>query len=125
MSELINNQRKRIDALKMLLKKMQVSTDIALIKTEIAEMLKSVPHEDVIIAEQEMIAEGTPLDRMLELCDIHSRALHGLLVPYSKELPESHPVSVFKKENLAIKREIELLKMLFAQITMLERGAPP
>lgn len=120
MSELINNQRKRIEELKVLLKKMQASADIETVKTEIGLLLKSVPHEDVIIAEQELIAEGTPLDKMLELCDIHSRALHGLLVPYSKELPLAHPATVFKKENLAFKREIELINILFTKIRALD-----
>ena len=116
MSEFINNHRKRMDELKEVLKKLNSNVSNESVKTEIAEKLKTVPYEDVLAAEQELIAEGMSSDKMLELCDLHSNALSGLIAGNSKTTPEGHPVSVFRKENLAVQREIELITSLFNKI---------
>lgn len=115
MSELINNQRKRIDELKELLLRLQSAEDIAHTKYTVISKLKKIPYEDVLIAEQELIADGVPIEKMLELCDLHSFALEGVITPNTKPLDEFHPVSILKKENLAFKREIEMLNVLFGK----------
>jgi DUF438 domain-containing protein len=116
MSEFINNHRKRMDELKEVLKKLNNTGSIESVKTEISEKLKTVPYEDVLAVEQELISEGMSSDKMLELCDLHSNALSGLIAGNSKTTPEGHPVSVFRKENLAVQREIELITSLFSKI---------
>lgn len=119
MSELINNQSKRLSDLKELLKKINEPGDVSAIQKEIEEKLKTVPYEDVLIVEQELIAEGIPTEKMLELCDLHSNALRGLVNENVKQLHPAHPVSVFRLENKAINREVELIKFLFNQINEL------
>jgi DUF438 domain-containing protein len=116
MSEFINNHRNRMDELKEVLKKLNSTGSIESVKMEISEKLKTVPYEDVLAVEQELISEGMPSDKMLELCDLHSNALSGLIAGNPKTTPEGHPVSVFRKENLAVKREIELITSLFNKI---------
>ncbi len=118
MSEIINNRRNRINQLKVLLKQLQTENDTARIKTAIESELKTIPYEDVLLAEQELIAEGIPLEKMLEMCDLHSNALHGLINPTSKQIDANHPVSVFKMENLAFKREIEIIKTVLPQFSV-------
>lgn len=123
MSELINNQRKRIDELKELLLRLQTTEDVTHAKFVVISKLKKIPYEDVLIAEQELIAEGIPLEKMLELCDLHSFALEGQLTQNTKQLDDLHPVSIFRKENLAFKREIELLKVLFGKCLNTENNS--
>src|ERR1035437_9576633 len=118
MSEFINIHRKRMDELKELLRKLNSKDSIESVKKEISEKLKTVPYEDVLEVEQELISEGMASDKMLELCDLHSNALSGLIPGNPKTTPEGHPVSVFRKENLAIKREIELIYSLFNKINI-------
>lgn len=126
MSELINNQSKRLSDLKELLKKINEPGDVSAIQKEIEEKLKTVPYEDVLIVEQELIAEGIPTEKMLELCDLHSNALRGLVNENVKQLHPAHPVSVFRKENKAINREVEIIKSLFNQIKALpDKNAGP
>ncbi|MCE1190073.1 MAG: DUF438 domain-containing protein [Ignavibacteria bacterium] len=103
MSELINNQRNRINELKALLAQLQEKEDIESVKARISEAFKTVAYEDVVAAEQELIAEGTPIENMLELCDLHGSALHGLITDAGHEIPAGHPVSTYKKENRAIR----------------------
>jgi uncharacterized protein len=116
MSELINNHRKRMDELKELLRKLNNIDSIESVKKEISEKLKIVPYEDVLEVEQELIAEGMSTDKMLEICDLHSNALSGLIPGNPKTTPEGHPISVFRKENLAVKRETELITSLINNI---------
>jgi len=108
-----------MDELKVILKKLDNEDSIENVKAEIAEKLKTVPYEDVLEVEQELIAEGMSSDKMLELCDLHSNALSGLLPGNSKTTPDGHPVTVFRKENLAINKEIEIINTLFNKINNL------
>ncbi len=110
MSEFINNKRARMDALKSLLLKLNNNEDIIHVKAQIAAELKNVPYEDVLAVEQELIAEGMSNEKMLELCDLHSNALSGLMPGITKLLPDGHPVMVFRKENVAIRREAEQIQ---------------
>lgn len=105
-----------MDELKEVLKKLNSTGTIESVKSEISEKLKTVPYEDVLAVEQELISEGMSSDKMLELCDLHANALSGLIPGNPKTTPEGHPVSVFRKENLAIQREIELINFLFNKI---------
>ena len=55
--------------------------------------------------EQELISEGLPETEVLRLCDIHGEVLEGHVDQSgSKEIPEGHPVDVFKQENLELKK---------------------
>ncbi len=116
MSELINNHRHRVDELKNILRKLQDIDSIESVTEEIKAAMASVPYEDVMVAEQELIAEGIPLEEMLKLCDIHSDALRGLTTPNTAVFYKSHPVSIFKLENLAIARVIEQVQMQIAAL---------
>ena len=102
-----------MDELKEVLMKLDNAGSIENVRTEISEKLKTVPYEDILVVEQELISEGMASDKMLELCDLHSNALSGLIAANPKTTPEGHPISVFRKENLAIQREIELITSLF------------
>lgn len=119
MSELINNRKNKLDKLKQLLKKIDSVDDVAEIKAQISDKLKTVVYEDVLAVEQELIAEGMPAEKMLELCDLHSNALHGIINENIKKVPSGHPVDSFRKENLAINREIEILTFLFEEIKII------
>lgn len=116
MSELINNQRKRIDELKTLLRQLDNPVAMQDTRNKIEDAFKVVAHEEVIIAEQELLAEGIPLEKMLDLCDLHGKSLHGLLAAEEKTVPEGHPVWVLRKENQAISRQLEMIRMQIRQL---------
>lgn len=110
-----------MDQLKELLKRLNEMTDMEFVRGEIEKQLKIVPYEDVLEVEQELLNEGVPLEKMLEVCDLHSSALHGLLKEdKTAGLPAGHPLDTFKKENAALKREIEMVNVLIGQISKLD-----
>lgn len=118
MSELINNREQRMELLRGLILKMSDGTSPDEVREEISSLLKEVPYEDVVSVEQSIFnEEGVNRDNMLELCDLHSSALSGLIKAGSKREPDGHPVNTFKKENQALKREISFIKKIFGEVS--------
>ncbi len=126
MSEIINNREIKINQLKEMIKKIGNETESEQIGSEIKTLLKEVAYEDVIAVEQELFEEGIDKDKMLELCDLHTAALKGVLNPVSnKKENKGHPVYIFKKENQALQRETEIIRNYFNEVKKLndEDGA--
>lgn len=120
MSEFINNNEMKLSFLKEKIKKIDSENETESVKKELKALLNEVSYEDVIKVEQQLIEEGIDKDKMLELCDLHTAALRGLINPKSKyqETP-GHPVHTFKKENQSIKRELEVIQLLIQQVNKL------
>ncbi len=117
MSEYINNNEMKLNLLKEKIKKIDSVNDTEAVKEELKTLLNEVSYEDVVIVEQQLVEEGIDKDKMLELCDLHSAALRGLINPQSKKMETAgHPVHTLRKENQSIKRELEFIQSLVDQI---------
>ncbi|QQS35033.1 MAG: DUF438 domain-containing protein [Ignavibacteriales bacterium] len=117
MSEFINNNEMKLNLLKDKIRQIGSEEDSQLVSEELKSLLNEVSYEDVIKVEQELFEEGINRDKMLELCDLHTAALKGLINPEAKtQDTPGHPVHTFKKENQAIRREIEILQSHFNKV---------
>ncbi len=114
MSEIINNSKMRVEALKKLILKLHKNENVEETRKELSELMGSVPYGEVVQAEQQLIDEGMDKEEVVKHCDLHSEALKGKIegVNFS-DLPNGHPVDVFLKENLEIKKVIEQIRDLF------------
>lgn len=115
MSELINNSKFRKEKLKELILRLHSGDSAREVRKELTETLRLVPYGEVVEVEQELIQEGLPETEVLKLCDVHGEVLEGHVdLSAAKEIPEGHPVDVFKHENAALKevagRAADLLK---------------
>ncbi len=114
MSELINNSKFRKERLKELILKLHAGESPEKVRRELAETLRDIPYGEVVEVEQELISEGLPESEVLRLCDVHGEVLDGHIdVSGAAQIPEGHPVDVFKQENR------ELLKVIRKAETML------
>lgn len=114
MSELINNSKFRKEKLKELILKLHEGENPHEVRNELISSLQHIPYGEVVEVEQELIKEGLPETEVLRLCDIHGEVLEGHIdLTGSKEIPEGHPVDVFKNENR------ELLKVIDKAQTLL------
>lgn len=114
MSELLNNSSKRKELLKHLILQLHDNEAPEVVRKRLIEVLSSVPYNEVVEVEQELIAEGLPEEEILRLCDIHTAVLEGTIdVSGAKAVPAGHPVDTFKQENRALEEYIEKAKMLF------------
>ncbi|MCF8371690.1 MAG: DUF438 domain-containing protein [Bacteroidales bacterium] len=108
MSELINNSRFRKERLRELILKLHDGESAQKVREELIDTLKHIPYGEVVEVEQELINEGLPESEVLKLCDVHGEVLEGHVdVSGAKEIPEGHPVDVFKDENIELKKEAD------------------
>ena len=117
MSELINNSKFRKKQLKELILKLHQGESPEQVRKELISTLKSIPYGEVVEVEQELIQEGLPETEVLKLCDIHGEVLKGNVdLSAAKEIPEGHPVDVFKHENIELKKVSEKVSGLLKTI---------
>ena len=118
MSELINNSRYRKEKLKELILKLHEGQSADEVRRELIESLKNIPYGEVVEVEQELIQEGLPESEVLKLCDIHGSVLEGNVdLSGAKDIPDGHPVDVFKKENIELKKVAEKAKGLLQALS--------
>lgn len=117
MSEILNNSKKRKELLKHMILQLHHGDAPDVVRKRLAELLKSIPYDEVVEVEQELISDGLPVDEVLKLCDIHQMVLDGHIDQSgAKQIPEGHPVDTFKKENLELEKVINELEHLFDKV---------
>ena len=113
MSELINNSKFRKDKLKELILKLHDGQDPVHVRYELISTLKNIPYSEVVEVEQELIADGLPEEEVLRLCDVHGEVLDGHIDQSgAQEIPEGHPVDVFRQENKELRNVVEKTQQL-------------
>ena len=113
MSEIISNSGLRKKKLKELILKLHNGENPQQVREELKSTLHMIPYGEVVEVEQELIREGLPESEVLKLCDIHGEVLEGHIDQSgAKEIPEGHPVDVFRQENKELLKVIEKARML-------------
>lgn len=114
MSEVINNSQKRKELLKHLILQLHNNEAPEIVRKRLIELLRSVPYNEVVEVEQELISEGLPEEEVLRFCDIHTAVLDGSIdTSAAKVVQPGHPVDTFKRENRALEEYIQKAKALF------------
>ena len=121
MSELINNSQKRKELLKHMILQLHEGEAPDLVRKRLVEVLKSIPYDEVVEVEQELISEGLPEEEVLQFCDIHSMVLDGHIdQSHAKPVPPGHPVDTFRKENRELEKVVGAIEQLLGQIPTLQ-----
>lgn len=124
MSEIINNSAQRKEMLKHLILQLHHNEAPEIVRKRITELLQSIPYNEVVEVEQELIAEGLPEAEVLRLCDIHTDVLEGNIdTSTAKQVPQGHPVDTFKCENRALENFIEAANVLFDHVALVDDQA--
>jgi len=111
MSELINNSEKRKELLKHMILQLHAGEAPDLVRQRLIEILKSIPYDEVVEVEQELIAEGLPVTEVQKLCDLHVAVFQsGLESEPAPENKPGHPLFDFRTENELIARTIESIQ---------------
>ena len=118
MSEYIDNSTKRKDLLKHLLIQLHEGAPASVLRGRLIEVLSSIPYNEVVEVEEELINSGTlTSEEILDFCDLHTSVLDGSIdLEGAKTIPPGHPVDTFKKENIAIRNEIDKAHHLFEDL---------
>ena len=111
MSEYINNQTKRKETLKMLIRELHAGKTVKDVKDEFAALLRDVGATEVAEMEQALIAEGLPEMEIKRLCDVHVAVFRESLDAHpSPETLPGHPIHTFRAENSAAARVLDALQ---------------
>lgn len=111
MSEYINNQAKRREALKRLIHELHEGKTVDDVKAEFATLLRDVGAAEIAEIEQALIAEGLPEVEIKRLCDVHIAVFRESLDAQPKpETIPGHPIHTFRAENEAAGRVLDALR---------------
>ena len=114
--------KERKELLKSYLKRLGEGEELERVRADFTEAFRNVDPTEIMQAEQEMLAEGTPLEEVQRLCDVHAAlfrekiAESGAQVDAAKLREErtqktqeltatpGHPLHTFARENEALER---------------------
>lgn len=118
MSEFINNSTQRKEMLRHLLLRLHEGESPEILRQRLVEVLKSIPYNEVVEVEQELIhSNALTEEEILDFCDLHTAVLDGSIdLQGAKEIPAGHPVDTFKKENSAIREQINAYEQVRKQV---------
>ena len=111
MSEYIDNQIRRRETLKRLIRQLHEGRTIEDVKDEFAALLEDVGATEIAEIEQALIAEGLPETEVKRLCDVHVAVFRESLEAQVKpEAIPGHPIHTFRAENEAAGRVLDALQ---------------
>ena len=121
MNEMTNDSGKRKELLKHMILQLHAGEAPDIVRNRLVELLKSIPYDEVVEVEQELISEGLPVEEVLELCDIHTLVLDGHIDQSgAKSIPPGHPVDTLKKENRELEKLIDEINLILMQVSDLK-----
>jgi hypothetical protein len=126
MSELIDNSAQRLTTLKGVILGLHAGEDPAAVKARLAALLRTTGHEELVVMEQQLLAEGMPIDEIKVMCDLHAEVTRDLMMEKeSPALPAGHPVQVMQAENLEIAKRTTAMRSLLRRLARLDPEDAP
>jgi len=117
MSEYIDNQTRRRETLKRLIRQLHEGRTVEDVKDEFAALLEDVGATEIAEIEQALIAEGLPETEVKRLCDVHVAVFRESLEAQAKpEAIPGHPMHTFRIENEAAGRVLDALQTALTAI---------
>ncbi|KPL17476.1 MAG: hemerythrin [Bacteroides sp. SM23_62] len=117
MADFSNTSEGRKELLKHMILQLHKGEAPGEVRKRLVELLKSIPYNEVVQVEQDLINEGLPEEEVLKFCDIHTQVLEGHIdTSGAKEIPEGHPVDTFKKENKELMKQLMTLNRFYEKV---------
>jgi hypothetical protein len=104
MSELINNRAQRVETLTSIIKKLHAGADPETVRDELTRLVQSADSGEIAAMEQELMAEGLPVEEIKSMCDLHAEVVKDILSRPEATIPPGHPADTLLRENEAIRR---------------------
>ena len=124
MSELIDNKAHRIQTLKHIIKHLHSGQAPEQVKSQLSEIVRQTDYSEIMAMEQELLAEGMPVEELRSMCDLHSQVTREVLVQIKapREVVPGHPVDTFKRENEALRQASVAARSAIADAQALADG---
>jgi DUF438 domain-containing protein len=126
MSEVIDNKAHRIRTLKGIIKHLHAGQPAEEVKGRLREMVSETDYSEIVAMEQELMAEGMPVEEIQCMCDLHSQVTREVLVQLpARPVAPGHPVDTFRQENNALRGVVLKMRGIIAEIEALPDDARP
>jgi DUF438 domain-containing protein len=124
-SELIDNRVHRISVLKEIIQHLHAGGAPELVKERLRDIVGHTDATEIMAMEQQLMAEGMPVEEVRAMCDLHSQVTRDVLVQLDPPPPiqPGHPLDTFRRENAALKQVIATMRGIFAEIANLDGNA--
>src|SRR5215831_5772121 len=117
MSELIDNRAQRVRTLKGIIKRLHAGEAPDAVRSSLKELVCQTDYSEVMAMEQELIADGMPVEEIQSMCDLHSQVTREVLVQLAPApLAPGHPVDTFRRENEALREVIARLQQAMNRV---------
>ncbi len=118
MSEVIDNKANRIRVLKDIIKHLHAGNPPEQVQRQMQEIVRQTDASEIMAMEQELMAEGMPVEEVRSMCDLHSKVTRDVLVqlPIRKAIAPGHPVDTFRRENEALRGAMAAMTQTLAEL---------
>ncbi len=111
----------RQEALKAIIRDLHADVDMEVLKKRFKEIIHGVDAPEIARLEQQLIAEGLPVEEVKRLCDVHVELFKEALEEHDlPQPPPGHPVHTFMKENRASEQIMSAVSLVLGRL-----GTPP
>ena len=96
----------RIAQIKGYLKRLGEGEALESVRKDFVEEFKDVDAAEIMQAEQQLLKEGTPLEKVQKLCDVHAALFHGATKEEQIASAEKAAAEEVKKKKLAVTQQL-------------------
>lgn len=117
MSELIDNRSHRISVLKEVIQHLHAGAAPEFVKEQLRKIVGETDATEIMAMEQQLIAEGMPVEEVRSMCDLHSQVTRDVLVHLAPPptVEPGHPLDTFRRENAALKQVVAAARAILVE----------
>ena len=120
MSELIDNRAHRVRTLKEIIKELHGGEPPERVTDRMKQLVSETDYTEIVSMEQELMADGMPVEEVQCMCDLHSQVVRESLVQLApRAVPPGHPADTFRWENEALRGVASRMRQAIAEIEQL------
>jgi uncharacterized protein len=124
MSEIIDNRAHRVRTLKDIIQHLHAGCAPAEVKEQLAKIVRETDYSEIVAMEQELLAEGMPVEEIQSMCDLHSQVTRDVLVQLpAKPIEPGHPADTFRRENAALRDVLAKMRAALGESPLALRQA--
>ncbi len=117
MSELIDNRAHRIRTLKEIIKRLHHGASADEVRGSLKELVRQTDYSEIMAMEQELIADGMPVEELQGMCDLHSQVTRDVLVQLGPApVAPGHPADTLRRENEALRGSLARMQRAMTHV---------
>lgn len=126
MSELIDNRAQRVRVLKSVIQRLHAGEDPEQVRGALRQLVSQTDYSEIVQMEQELMADGMPVDQIKGMCDLHSQVTREVLVQLAPAaLPAGHPADTMRRENEALRGCVARMREAMNRVLLASEGESP